>query len=514
MKAVAKKSPSQEAHIAKRFGNKNGVHSTSRSAFAFPNYQPIQRKPGCPCGGGCPRCKEELNLQTKLRIGEPGDKYEQEADRVAEQVMRMPELNVQRQVEREEKEEGELLQPQPLAGQITPVIQRQVEEEEEEEELLQAKSAPDQTPEVTPALANHINALPGGGQPLHPATRAFMEPRFGQDFSQVRVHTDSRAAETARTVNARAFTVGRDVVFGAGQYAPERSEGQRLLAHELTHMVQQRSLSESGYVRGGIISRAEDDDETISNDKLVGRFIEAFDKQNYKKALNLLGKIGVNAKDANGHTLLVHAILIHNISMISFLLENGADPNVKFPLSIAPVNFRDMNPLIVAVISNDHDLIELLLNSGADMYQIESIRVHNAPIYAVRGGKLEALRILMKHELDLNFRDPDGMTLLMHAASNCQFEIVRFLLDQGVQISEPRDNKQQHALDHGKLGSEAWGYELSRRSGQEVIWHGDEDLLEKYRAEMKELQRRLEDCNEIIEILEPYFTITVPQNGS
>ncbi|HEX9868662.1 MAG TPA: DUF4157 domain-containing protein, partial [Candidatus Tectomicrobia bacterium] len=89
------------------------------------------------------------------------------------------------------------------------------------------------------------NVLGSPGQPLDPATRAFMEPRFGHDFSHVRVHTDVEAAESARTVNALAYTVGRDVVFGLGQYAPGTVGGQRLLAHELTHVVQQvRSVGE------------------------------------------------------------------------------------------------------------------------------------------------------------------------------------------------------------------------------------------------------------------------------
>lgn len=79
------------------------------------------------------------------------------------------------------------------------------------------------------------------GQLLDQATRAFMEPRFGHDFSQVHVHTDSKAAESARAVNALAYTVGRDVVFGDGQYAPGAAEGRRLLAHELTHTIQQSS---------------------------------------------------------------------------------------------------------------------------------------------------------------------------------------------------------------------------------------------------------------------------------
>jgi hypothetical protein len=87
------------------------------------------------------------------------------------------------------------------------------------------------------------------GRPLNPATRAFMESCFGHDFSQVRVHSDARAAELARTVNARAFTVGRDVVFGAGQYAPGTNKGRKLLAHELTHVV--RQAESHNLVRGG-----------------------------------------------------------------------------------------------------------------------------------------------------------------------------------------------------------------------------------------------------------------------
>src|ERR1700730_4092879 len=83
--------------------------------------------------------------------------------------------------------------------------------------------------------------LRSAGQPLDPGTRAFMEPRFGHDFSQVRVHTDAKAAESALAVNAVAYTVGQNhIVFGAGRYAPTNYAGRRLLAHELTHTIQQR----------------------------------------------------------------------------------------------------------------------------------------------------------------------------------------------------------------------------------------------------------------------------------
>ncbi|MBC8028993.1 MAG: DUF4157 domain-containing protein [Pyrinomonadaceae bacterium] len=92
-----------------------------------------------------------------------------------------------------------------------------------------------------PPIVNEILSSPG--QPLDSQTRAFFEPRFGHDFSRVRVHTDANAAESASAVNALAYTVGRDVAFGAGQFAPQTNAGRKLLAHELTHVVQQRSVS-------------------------------------------------------------------------------------------------------------------------------------------------------------------------------------------------------------------------------------------------------------------------------
>ncbi len=92
-------------------------------------------------------------------------------------------------------------------------------------------------PAAIPPSVHEVLRSPG--RPLDPATRAFMESRFGHDFSQVRVHTDARAVESARAVNALAYTVGREVVFGAGRFRPWTSEGSELLAHELTHVLQQ-----------------------------------------------------------------------------------------------------------------------------------------------------------------------------------------------------------------------------------------------------------------------------------
>src|SRR6185436_14148282 len=115
-------------------------------------------------------------IQPKLTIGQPRDPYEQEADQVAERVMGVPGARV------------------------------------------------DSAPE------GPVDGAQAGGQSLPKATRAFFEPRFGHDFSQVRVYADARAARLAQGMQARAFTLGRDVVFGAGQYAPGTPAGQRLLA--------------------------------------------------------------------------------------------------------------------------------------------------------------------------------------------------------------------------------------------------------------------------------------------
>lgn len=159
-------------------------------------------------------------IQAKLKVSQPGDVYEQEADRIADRVMRIPEPSVQRQMEPEEEEE-EMIQRKAIASQITPLFQRQALPEIEREE--------DDSP----------------GQSLDADTHAFMKSRFGHDFSQVRIHADVRAAESAQAVNALAYTVGQNVVFGRGQYTPSTLVGKQLLAHELTHVIQQTMMPSS-----------------------------------------------------------------------------------------------------------------------------------------------------------------------------------------------------------------------------------------------------------------------------
>jgi len=157
-------------------------------------------------------------IQAKLQVSTPGDPFEQEADRVADTVMRMPEPATTRP----------LIQRVPLA----------VRESDDDEEV-QRQAGETSVPTVTNSIAANIDAMNGGGSPLPERTRSFFESRFGTDFGGVRVHTDSRAAETSRSINAKAFTVGQNIAFSPGLYAPHSHQGQQLLAHELTHVVQQ-----------------------------------------------------------------------------------------------------------------------------------------------------------------------------------------------------------------------------------------------------------------------------------
>jgi len=237
-------------------------------------------------------------VQAKLTLGPVGDQYEQEADQVAKHVVgrlsagegsgdqagaqsaqRQEEelqaksiANIQRQEEEElqmkpadslqrQEEEEELAQMKPISTlqrqeeeelQAKPIsdIQRQEDEElqakplpllqrqEEEEEMVQSKSITDGGP-VTADVENAIQGARAGGQPLADTVRAPMENAFDADFSGVKVHTDNQSNALNQSLQARAFTTGQDIFFRQGEYDPGSSAGQELLAHELTHVVQQ-----------------------------------------------------------------------------------------------------------------------------------------------------------------------------------------------------------------------------------------------------------------------------------
>jgi hypothetical protein len=161
-------------------------------------------------------------IPAKLVAGQANDPLEQEADCVADQVMRMPAPEIE-----------------PAA--TPPQISRQCAPCEAAEEELQKKEAGTSDATLGEASASVDEVLRSSGQPLDAASRAFFEPRLGHDFSRVRIHADPTATLSARSLAAHAYTVGTHVVFGAGQYEPSTNSGRHLLAHELTHVVQQHA---------------------------------------------------------------------------------------------------------------------------------------------------------------------------------------------------------------------------------------------------------------------------------
>jgi hypothetical protein len=197
---------------------------------------------------GTARLARYLQMKSELTVGAPGDRYEREADAVADRVMAMPDAAVQRQdledeapevqAQVEEEEEPEVQTRVEEEEEEEPEVQTQAEEEEEEEPV-QAKA--EVAPVVTQRMKAELEATRGSGAPLSRDARAFMEPRFGRDFGAVRVHTGGRAAGLAKGLRAQAFTRGADVYFASGKYAPETAAGKRLLAHELAHTVQQKA---------------------------------------------------------------------------------------------------------------------------------------------------------------------------------------------------------------------------------------------------------------------------------
>ncbi len=232
--------------------------SQLKGAFAPVSQNPIQRQ-CADCAkeeeeqsGEAGKDLKEIGIQTKLTVGAPGDAYEQEADRVASQVMSMSappdsSASVQRQLDTNHPHHPHQIWKR--AQSITPVVHRQIDPRVQMRQMIQRAHQIDGN-QASGDLESRLNASKGGGSPLSEDVIRFMEPRFGADFSGVRVHTGGEAVQMNQELGAQAFTHGSDVYFGQGK-EPGNNE---LTAHELTHVVQQgaapdiqnRSANESG----------------------------------------------------------------------------------------------------------------------------------------------------------------------------------------------------------------------------------------------------------------------------
>lgn len=159
--------------------------------------------------------RQRLGIQGQLTVRPPADRYEQEADRVAREVL------------------------QPTASDVPPPRIERLRHEEDDHLTAQAQDAESISAAQPARTEAAVRSLEAGGEPLPQTLRSRFEPRFGHSFEHVRIHADSRAAGAARDLDALAYTRGRHIVFGQGQFEPHTERGQRLLAHELTHVVQQ-----------------------------------------------------------------------------------------------------------------------------------------------------------------------------------------------------------------------------------------------------------------------------------
>jgi hypothetical protein len=218
--------------------NRDTVVSGPTNLNVAPVFSPssrIHRKASCACGGECPNCQAK---SSNIRVSDPNDSAEIEADRVADTVMRMP--------------AGKPAPPENRSI-ASGVIHREFEGSNEEEETVQRKplAGSNGIPAQSPA---HVHdAVGSGGRPLDQQTRGFFESRMGYDLGSVRIHADSTAGVSARALDARAYTLGSNIVFGSAQYSPGSQSGMHLLAHELAHVVQNgHTASASG---GNVLQR-------------------------------------------------------------------------------------------------------------------------------------------------------------------------------------------------------------------------------------------------------------------
>lgn len=170
-----------------------------------------------------------LQVQTKLKVGSSGDRFEREAESVATTITH-PNFQVGKP-------------PIPISGASFGKIGRQVKTEEEDEKIQMSPAgvSPASNTHLLPSVESGIKTQVGGGIPLSKNSKNYFEPKFGRSLSNVRIHNNAESSKLSNSMNANAFTLGNDVFFGSGKYTPETGTGKKLLAHELTHVIQQGS---------------------------------------------------------------------------------------------------------------------------------------------------------------------------------------------------------------------------------------------------------------------------------
>jgi hypothetical protein len=346
--------------------------------------QHVQRVVAAYGGNGKRRISPSVAIQTKLEVGQPDDEYEQEADAVAETVMRMPAPAPPPPAEDSPSGNGKggngasptvsrlpVSTGAPVSGDVSAspgddgagvrpaaggVLARAADTGEvvEEEGLVEAEpagliaSSPPPPPDgeegdngaslqgsfsvVDADLEERVGRLKGSGSPLPPSERDFFESRFGADFGDVRVHSDGAAAQTAEELGARAYTVGSDIAFGAGEYAPGTERGRRLMAHELTHVIQQGGAGEMTPQRRAKVNRC-----TTPDCRVQAVLMKAPLQWQTGGTAQTLPRLRAKANHCTTPDCLVQAALIKPIAQRqSYVESDGRFPASGFVADVAP----------------------------------------------------------------------------------------------------------------------------------------------------------------------------------
>ena len=296
-------------------------------------------------------------FQPKLTINQPNDAYEQEADAMADQVMRMPD---------ETANSKAFFKPSIAA------IQRKCEHCEEEEKKMQRKENGNEPGEASAQVENYVNSLSGNGNPMSEKEKSFFESRMGYDFSNVRLHTDAVAAKSAQSINALAYTTDNNIVFNQGQYAPGTDSGKKLLGHELTHVVQQNETA--SYQSSGLAIRRKL--RNAIQRAPVNSNWGTFKDESYTTLNNAAGKaIGTEMylKFQPGNN--VDAKLIGMVQSVRSVINGAAiaingDPTIKSRM----ITSKDAQPNNSPVLGTDEGI------------QIDQAPTNRNPLYAVEGA--------------------------------------------------------------------------------------------------------------------------------